>query len=52
MANGPYKENKHGAIKFKLPKFSSSKDIIWSMCNGDLRELGCGMIIGRDSMES
>jgi len=41
-------------LVFKLPEFSNSKDITWSMDmdNGKLEELGYDMIIGRDLLFS
>ena len=49
-AGGLFTTNKQGTLVFKLPEFSNSKDITWSMDmdNGKLEELGYDMIIGRD----
>ena len=43
-----------GTITFKLPEFSSSKDISWQMDidKGKLEELGYDMIIGRDLLQA
>ena len=43
-----------GTLTFKLPEFSNSKDITWSMDmdNGKLEELSYDMIIGRDLLLS
>ena len=43
--SGLYKVNKHVTVKFKMPQFSSSKVITWSMDTGDIRELEYDMII-------
>ena len=53
-AGGLYTTSKQGTLTFKLPKFSNSKDITWSMDmdNGKLEELGYDMIIGRDLLLS
>ena len=53
-AGGPYKTSRQGTVTFKLPEFSSSKDISWQMDldNGKLEELGYDMIIGRDLLQA
>ena len=53
-AGGLFTTGKQGTLVFKLPEFSNSKDITWSMDmdNGKLEELGYDMIIGRDSLFS
>ena len=53
-AGGPYKVNKNGTVKFKLPEFSTSKDITWKcdVDNGSLLELGYDMVIGRDLLKA
>ena len=40
-------------LTFKLPDFSTSKDITWQvdMDSGKLEELGCDMIIGRNLVQ-
>ena len=48
---GLYKVNKHVKVKFKMPRFSSSKVITWTMEIGDLREVEYDIIIGRDLMK-
>ena len=49
-AGGPYKTSRKGTVTFKLPEFSSSKEISWQMDidQGKLEELGYDMIMGRD----
>ena len=41
-------------MTFKLPEFSTSKDITWQVDidSGKLEELGNGMIIGRDLLQA
>ena len=53
-AGGLFTTGKQGTLVFKLPEFSNSKDITWSMDidNGKLEELGYDMIIGRDLLFS
>ena len=53
-AGGLFTTSKQGTLVFKLPEFSNSKDITWSMDmdNGKLEELGYDMIIGRDLLFS
>ena len=53
-AGGPYKTSKTATLTFKLPEFSTSKDITWQvdMDSGKLEELGYDMIIGRDLLQA
>ena len=53
-AGGPYKTSRQGTVTFKLPEFSSSKEISWQMDidQGKLEELGYDMIIGRDLLQA
>ena len=53
-AGGPYKVHKKGTIIFKLPEFSTSKEITWDcdVDGGSLTELGYDMIIGRDLLKA
>ena len=49
-----YNVNKNGIVKFKLPEFSTSKEITWKcdVDNGSLLELGYDMVIGRDLLKA
>ena len=53
-AGGTYHVNKNGIVKFKLPEFSTSKEITWKcdVDNGSLLELGYDMVIGRDLLKA
>ena len=50
IAGGPYKTSRLGTVTFKIPEFSSSKEISWQMDidKEKLEEFRYDIIIGRD----